>query len=544
MSPNRLISVLALRSIPALAGLESTRYVICNKMGIGHFHTLVFFLFFFLPFTHPAVAATFLEKGAESFAAGDYKQAVTAFTEAEKESPNDLRIIYNLGAAQAASGNFADAVATLRKSALSKDAELAAKSLTLLGDIAVAQARLLLVPPPGETPLQDRPAIHEHLAAAERVYAEAMELKPSETESLRRNIEQIRAWKNRTESYWNLADREKKRQELELPQRFDWLEQWERKIRTDLKRTVSESDSPKKFQAFYDTSKEQQRLLEELPPLKESLRQTLPEDSAASFVSAIGNVVGTAAATNNALREMRGQAALGTATTTVEQLDFLKNCLRPFQAIVQDATTKQESLCQANQTGDPDFDEQAWEQNFVAVRMPLMLDKAKQESPTPEDPNENLQKAKELALQYGPEIESLAAEASGLLREKNPEAALPKQERALELLREILKHLQQNQDQNQDKEQDENKDQKKEQNPNEQDSKNQQGQNDEQNQSETKEEEKKSDGKEQMPQEKKEELEKAERMLRQVKRWQQSADERREKVRSLLMQLEPVDKDW
>ena len=515
-------------------------------MGIDCFRmALVLFLFAFLPLKLPTVAATFLEKGTGAFTAGDYSQAVTAFAEAEKESPNDLRIVYNLGAAQAASGSFADAVGTLRKSALSKDAELAAKSLTLIGNVAVAQARLLLVPPPGETPLQDRAAVFEYLTAAEQAYVEAMELKPSEAEALRRNIEQIRAWKSRTESDWNLADREKKRQELELPQRFDWLEQWERKIRTDLKRTVAESDSPKKFQAFYEASKEQQRLLEELPPLRASLRQALPEEAALPFVSAVGKVDETAVAVNSALREMQGQTAFDAVTTTVERLDFLKSCLRPFEVIVQEATAKQEALCKANQTDDAEFGEQAWEQSFVAVRMPLMLDKAKQDTPTTEDSDENLQKAKELAIQYGPEIESLAAAAAGLLREKNPEAAQPKQERALELLREILKHLQQNQDQEQDEKQDQDKGQKKDQDQNEQDSDDRQGQNDEkeQNQSETKEEEK-SDGKEQPPQEKKEELEKAERMLRQVKRWQQSADERREKVRALLMQLEPVDKDW
>ena len=495
-----------------------------------------------------AAAPSLLEKGVELFTIGDFTRAAATFSEAEKESPDDLRITYNLGAAQAASGNFAGAGATLRKSALSKDAELTVKSLTLIGDIAVAQARLLLAPSPGETSPQDRPTIFEHLAVAERSYIEAVELQPSE--DLRRNIEQIRAWKHRAQSAWNLADQEKKRQELELPQRFDWLEQWERKIRTDLKRTVVESDSPKKFQVFYEASKEQQRLLEEFPPLKEALWQTLPEESAAPFVAAIDKLRESAAVVDTALREMRGQSALDVATTTIERLDYLKSYLRSFEAIVQEATTKQEALCKAN-SSDTDFDEQAWEQEFVAVRMPLMVDKAKQE--TPGDPErqqqtENLQKAKELAIEYGPEIETLTADAARLLREKEPEAALPKQEQALELLREILKPLQQEQPQQQDK--DEKQDQEQKQSG--QDSEDRQDRNgeQEQNQSEPKEdnqpspEEKKSDGKEQTPQEKKEELEKAERTLRQVKRLQQAAEERREKVRALLMQLEPVEKDW
>ena len=508
---------------------------------------------FFVLFVVTALPLHAVDKGTESFASGDYAQAVATFAEAEKESPGDLRITYNLGVAQAASGDFTGAVATLRKSALAKDADIASKSLILIGDIAVVQSRLLLVPPPGETPPQDRSTIFELLAVAERTYLEAVELKPSEQESLRRNIEQIRAWKSRTESDWNLADREKKRKELELPQRFDWLEQWERKIRTNLKRTVSEADSPKKFQAFYEASKEQQRLLEEIPPLKDSLRQALPEEAATLFASAVGTLGETATVANNALREMQGQTALDAATTTVERLAYLKDSLYPFEAIVQEATTKQESLCKVNSDGDADFDEQAWMQNSVAVKMPLMLVKAQQKS---EEDSENLRQAKELAIQHASEIESSAAAAAEFLREKSPEAALPQQERALELLREIMKHLQQNQDQQQNQEQDgeqqqdQDKKQDQDQNRNEQGSKDQQNQNAGQDQNEKKEEnqpstkEKLPAGKEQMPQEKQEELEKAQRMLRQVKRWQQSADERREKVRALLMQMDPIDKDW
>jgi len=508
------------------------------------YRTFLLFLFVLLPLTLRAESTALLERGTASFADGDYAHAVTTFSEAEKESPGDLRIAYNLGAAQAASGNFADAVATLRKSALAKDAELAAKSLILIGDIAVTQARLLVVPEPGETPPQDRPTILTNLAVAEQSYIEAMELQPSEAETLRRNIEQIRAWKSRAESDWNLADREKKRQELELPQRFDWLEQWERSIRTNLKRNLSDPDSPKKFQTLYDALKEQQRFLEELPPLKESVRQVLPEES---FVAAVGKLSDTATVVNSALQGMRGQTALDATTTTVERLDYFKSCLSSFEAIVQDATTKQETLCEANQSGDADFDEQAWEQAFVTVRIPLMLEKAQQEPLESEAPDENLQKAKESAIQYGPEIESLSIDAAGLLQEKNAEAALSKQKRALELLREILKHLQREQDQKQDKDQDDKQDQDQNQDQSGNDSQEQQDKNDgkEQDQSEAKDEEKNSDGKEQTPQEKKkEELEKAAQMLRLIKRRQQAADERREKARTLLMQLEPVDKDW
>ncbi len=549
------------------------------------FRLFLFFLFVSLSSMSPLRAgpSAFLDKGVESFATGDYKQAVDAFTEAEKESPNDLRISYNLGSAQAAAGNFADAVSTLRKSALSKDTELAAQSLILIGDIAVAQAKALLAPKAEETPPHDRPSIFDLLAVAERSFSEAIELRPSEAEPLRRNLERIRAWKHRIESDWNLADREKKRKELELPQRFDWLEQWERNLRTGLKRTVLEKDSPRKFQMIYELSKEQQRFREELSPLKESLRQAIPDDSAAPFVAAIDKISESVGAANDALREAQGKSALEAATTIVEGVDYLKSRLSSFEAIVQNGVKKQESLCKENPSvpineesgeksvGPPeiaDLDEQAWEQEFVAVWMPLMLDKAKQESPPSDTPEakqqtENLQKAKELAIQYGPEIESLAADAVKFLREKNPENALPKQNRALELLREIFKPLQQDQEQKQkqDQKQDEEKKQDQEQ---KQDEEKKQDQNQQQDEKDSKEQqerpeqkeneaseqnrdssgEKKADEKELTPQEKKEEFEKAQRMLRQAKRRQQEADEKREKVRALLMQLEPVEKDW
>ncbi len=567
-----------------------------------------------------------LDRGIKAFQSGDFKQAVEVFAQAEKAAPTDPRIVYNLGAAQAAAGNFDDAVETLRKAALVDDVAVASKSLVLLGDISVAQAKLRVAPKPEETPDADRRASFAFLDAAEKSFGEAAELEPSVAETMRRNIEQIRSWKNRMEAEWNRFDRDKKRRELSLPQRFDWIEQVERGIRTKTKRIAAESQSPKKYQELYEASKTQQEVVEELPPLKETLRQALaredvPENGAgvrrnvASLVAAVDKIAESATATRESLRNFQNENAVDGATKTVERLDYLRNALSPFEEIVQNAEKKQEALCKANPSGSPvpptdagnvvDLAEQAWEQGFIDVWTPLFVGKAKQqlaqideENETskrqPEDDSErnseerraeNLRRAMELAVQYGPEIESAAAEAAQLLSETKSADALPKQRRALELLREILKPLQQDdkqknqqndsQNDQQNRQQQQNQQQNSQDRQNgkddrqqnqadkdhEQQQKQQQG-NEEKQSSETPDDAKNA-GKDQRkaeseqqrdegsPQEKdltsrekKEELEKAQRMLRQVKRRQQEVDEKREKVRALLMQLEPVEKDW
>lgn len=156
-----------------------------------------------------------------------------------------------------------------------------------------------------------------------------------------------------------------------------------------------------------------------------------------------------------------------------------------------------------------------------------------------------------------PQIQQLMNEAADDLSKNRPADAFPKQQKALELLQEILKQQQEQnpeqqqndkQEENSQKTQDENKPENSE---NKENKENQEQQ--EQNQNEQKQEPQKDEkqtanekdgGSNNEENSKEQEREKAEQRLRQVRRRQQEADERRERVKTFLMQAEPVEKDW
>ncbi|MDR1141959.1 MAG: hypothetical protein LBL62_09725 [Planctomycetaceae bacterium] len=555
----------------------------------------------------PVLAVASTGEGVEAFRKGDYEKAAEEFANAEEKSPNDLRVIFNRGAALAASGKFEEAVQTLRKSAIAKDTAIASKSLTLLGRLAVDRAKQLLNEKPEETPPEQRQNVLQQLLAAEKYYAESLTVEPSET--VRMNLEQIRAWKNKIQKEWESVDRSQKRSD-DIAKRLQWFEDWEGTINNSIRQTNEIPDSPKKFQTLYETAREQNKLTEEISVLQNDLLETLqqppqqktPNDEISeqehqkieAIIQELKRINDLTGNVDELLRQFQSEKALEVADETANRLNRLRLNLSPFEVIVQEAEKKQQKLCTNNpanineQTETQDIAEQTREEQLIADWMPLMIFRAKHglqdiesgrlatDQSQPEKMNA-LRESMNLAVQYGQEIQTLAEESSQLLAENKPDEAFPKQNQALKLLREILKPLQnqqqqdqqnqQNQQQNQqqqnqqqgqqNKEQEQNQKQQQEQKQQGQDQKQEQGQ--EQNQEQQQQNDKKPEQsdkqnplepnqeqpkKDLTSQTKNEEIEKAERMLRQVKRRQQEANEKRERVRTLLLQAIPVEKDW
>jgi len=136
-----------------------------------------------------------------------------------------------------------------------------------------------------------------------------------------------------------------------------------------------------------------------------------------------------------------------------------------------------------------------------------------------------------------PEIQKIADEAAELLTNHRAEEALPKQQHVLDYLRTLLKQEespqnQQNQDQDQNNQEQQEQEQEQKQ---EQDQQSQQDSESAMNQPQSTRQE---ETREESPEEK------AERLLMQVRRKEQMAKELRDQLRALLMQAEPVEKDW
>jgi hypothetical protein len=191
---------------------------------------------------------------------------VCGATVAGENLPTEPRSLFNLGAELAASGNFDEAVETLRQAAVVRDRTIAAQALSLLGQIAAASAKQCVAENPRETPPEQRKIIFEHLKSAEHSFAESLSLQPND--EIRQYLETLRAWRHNMTNTWEEYDREQQRN-AELQKRIQWLADWEEKLTEKTRPLLEEPNSPRKFQTEYESSREQKQLADELTRLQE-----------------------------------------------------------------------------------------------------------------------------------------------------------------------------------------------------------------------------------------------------------------------------------
>ena len=333
--------------------------------------------------------------------------------------PTESRALFNHGAELAASKKLDEAAEVLRQAAVVRDKTVAAKALSLLGQIAASSAKQQIAENPSETLPEQRQAISEHLKSAEQAFTESLLLQPND--EVRQYLETLRAWRHNMANTWEAYDREQQRN-VELQQRIRWLADWEEKLAEKVRPMLEVPNSPRKFQAGYESVKEQKRLAEEL-------------------------------------------------------------------TLLQEVPLTDEELAEK------------WTQL--------------------------------------PEIQKIANEAAELLARHRTEEALPKQQQVLDYLRTLLKQEENPQDQqNQDTEQNQN-DQQQQQDQDQQEQNQQSQQN-----SESTENQPQSTRQDEAGQHEESPEEKAERLLMQVRRKEQTAKELRDQLQALLMQAESVEKDW
>ena len=180
--------------------------------------------------------------------------------------PTNPTLLFNHGAELAASAKFDEAAEVLRRAAVVRDRTVAAKALTLLGQIDASSARQALSENPSETPSEQRQTVLEHLQSAEQSFTEALSLQPNE--EVRRYLETLRAWRHRMINIWEEYDREQLRN-AELQQRIQRLADWEEKLTEKVRPAAEVPDSPRKYQVGYEAGREQKNLTEELAMLQQ-----------------------------------------------------------------------------------------------------------------------------------------------------------------------------------------------------------------------------------------------------------------------------------
>jgi hypothetical protein len=354
-----------------------------------------------------------IQKGIEEYHNRDFSAAIKSFEEAENAAPDDLRPVFDRGCVLAAQGELDKASEQFKKSAAAKDRKLAALSHYNLGCLAIQQANKKLSNKPEDAEGGARVEALQRIDAAIGHFRDALKANPQD-ENARHNLETLAAWKTYMQKAWNLRDRQKRREKMNLFEHLQMIETEQRSLSTKVieLRDIAQ-DSPKKRQSVRETAAAQRDLLSEIGPLKEKIDQA----AAGQSKEAVVNVQEAIAALKNGadeigksmqssadlLAENRLPESLEPQTAAIEDLDHLFAAVSPYVNLVQKGITRQEELLktsslpkgeepgvradQENKTTSatnqekvlPDYSDSAWNQRFIERYAKIIPIKARQE---------------------------------------------------------------------------------------------------------------------------------------------------------------------
>lgn len=513
-------------------------------------------------------AAEMVRQGIAFYAAGDYKGAAAAFSEADVARPDDPRIAFDRAAVLGAQGDADKATGLLRKAAEGANGEFSARCHYNRGCLAAGKARARFGEKPEEAGSDVRQQGLTLLAEAVGHFRDCLRFQPQHADA-RYNLELLRVWMKQMQALWSDRDRKKAREELDLLAFLRMLDARQRELRGAVQAIQGEADSPKRRQAVAQLESAQRALADEIGPLNEKIRAaaappatpgakaaalTPDQTKAVEALTRLAEDAGKAMkGASDHLRNTHLPEAVSGQAGAVENLDEIYRAAVPLAGLVARSVATQAGLVEqsAPTAKDPktaaalNGAETAWQQKFVAGWAEALAPKARQESARleagpaaggkpgapaagPPDPEaskqeQSLKQAYRKAIESGPKIRQLADAAANSLRQKEPAHALPKQQEALRLLKEIADLLPKQQQKPQEEGDKQSKGDQKppEEKPGGQQPKQQSG-----------------------PSPKELSQAQAEAALRQARQRQQHRQELEKEVRSRMYRPDPVEKDW
>jgi hypothetical protein len=378
----------------------------------------------FLAFTAPAFAGSSdavgkVREGITQFKGGDFKAAADAFSAADQELPNELKIAFDRGCAYAAGGEYDKSIEQFQKAAAAPDHKLAALAQYNLGSVAVAKAKAKLGDKPEDTESDARTAALESLAQAVKHYHDCLGIDATNSDA-RYNLETIRLWIKYIQDVWLKRDQQKRRDAMNLLEYLDWLESEQRSLLQTNKELGSAKPSPRQREAIRAAENAQRSLAEEIQPLKEKIVSSLsaPQQQPGANVAASPSADVQKAvevlhrladdvqkSMNKAADSLAGQSlseAGKSQSQAVETIDQIYMAVAPYANLVQRGISRQEELInQSPATEKPeksdahntaakqvppqkppgafDGNEAAWNQRFVARYGRILSAKARRE---------------------------------------------------------------------------------------------------------------------------------------------------------------------
>ena len=258
-----------------------TSQAIDSKVGRIRMFVLLSLSFLLIAADSPGDASKKVNEGLQLFRNNQFSEAETAFAEAGEISPENSIILFDEACAALAGNDAEQARGLFRKASLAKDAALAVKAHYNLGCLEADQARLKLGEDPAAAEGETREESINMLLTSIRSYRDVLRLETAHKDA-RHNIELIRLYIKHLQSQWAERDKQKARDEKDLLQFLQMIEDRQTQLRTTTKALSDEQDTAYLRQAVMETSESLRTLYEEIEPLKQKISQQIQQPDAAS----------------------------------------------------------------------------------------------------------------------------------------------------------------------------------------------------------------------------------------------------------------------
>lgn len=473
-------------------------------------------------------APRLIAEGLELYQKAEYEGAREKFAAAASRTLEHEAAVaaFDLGTALQRKGDAEGARAKYEEAGSAKDKRIATAARFNLGCLDSNAAKKLAGEKPEELEEGKRQPVLDAMGSAVKHFRECLDLDPNHA-GARQNLELIRAWVKYYLELWRKKDQQKRRDEMDLLAFLEYLTKTEEGLKALSEQLAETPGAPR--DAFAEAKRAQDELTEEIPALKEKIREAAspqqppqpgkppapPAQPDPEMAKAIKQLEAWADDAGKAMAEASGRLDGGVPAAqpqeqAIEHLDKIWDAAAPFRKLLAYDLEKQTHIAGAL---SPDAQEPNVPipmvdtarkketagltklQDKTMHRTRLMRERAQMEleelekqpaqpqpapqpqpgqpqAPDPKKVKEGLQKAVDLA----PKAVEHQVEALKRLKDEDRNAAFLEAEEARKILEEIAKAQppDPNQQQNQDQKKDDKKDQdKKDQDKKDQDKKDQ-----------------------------------------------------------------------
>ncbi|MBI3828827.1 MAG: VWA domain-containing protein [Planctomycetes bacterium] len=549
-------------------------------------------------------APRLIAEGLELYKKSEYEGAREKFAAAASRTLEHEAAVaaFDLGAALQRKGDAEGARAKYEEAGSAKDKRIATAARFNLGCLDADAAKKLAGEKPEELEEGKRPQVLEAMAAAVKHFRECLDLDPNHA-GARRNLELLRAWVKYYLELWRKKDQQKRRDEMDLLAFVEYLTKTEEGLQALSEQLGGTPGAVR--DAFAEAKRAQDELAEEIPALKEKIRQAAspqqapqpgkppgpPAQPDPETAKALKQLETWADEAGKAMAEAAGRldepAAAPAAEAqgkAIESLDKIWDAAAPFRRLLAYDLEKQTNIAGALAPLPPDAQppsvpiplvdtarkketlELTKLQDKTMHRTRLMRERAQMEleelekqhaqpqpspqpapqpqpgQPQPPDPKK-VQEGLQKAVDLAPKAVEHQVEALKKLKDEDRNAAFLEAEEARKILEEIAKAQPPDPNQQQEQKKDDKKEDQEKSKDQDQNKSLDKSEDPKKSEQDMKDQDKKQDRKEQ-PKPKEMSKEQAEAILRRVQEREQERRRKLEEFKALLVTPEPVDKDW